>query len=553
MLGERTHVPRLTALAVALLLALGLLGTPASDAGTLPVSVSGPVSEAASPAVTPQLTWRACTSAQLAALGLECARLTVPRDHARPDGPTISLALTRLRHTSSTYNGVLLTNPGGPGGSGLTMPTLSDYVPGGVGSTYDWIGFDPRGVGASSPALRCRRDHFGYDRPSYVPRTKRVVRQWLARSRRYAAACADTAAERALLPHLTSLDTVGDMEAIRLALGVERISFYGFSYGTWLGQLYATRHPSRVHRLVLDGVVDPGRVWYSANLDQDRAFDANLDAFFRYLAAHPGTFRLGSGWRAIKRGYYATLRRLDRHPAAGRRLGPAELTDVMMDAGYYVYNWSSLGRAYADLVRKRRGGELLSVYRDTQMGDDNSYAVYNAVQCTDVSWPGWTRTRRDSWAVHRRAPFATWGNTWFNAPCLTWRAHAHARPSVSGKGLDTKVLLISETRDAATPYAGALAVRRLFPTASLVAGVGGTTHSSSLSGVGCVDNAVARYLRDGTTPDRRSGDGADLRCPRVPPPDPWDIWGRTAGRPSQSAGLPESLRADLVAAQRAGR
>ena len=97
-----------------------------------------------------------------------------------------------------------------------------------------------------------------------------------------------------------------------------------------------------------------------------------------------------------------------------------------------------------------------------------------------------------SWAVHRRAPFLTWGNTWYNAPCLTWQAPAHRKLAVTGSAVTAKILLISETRDAATPYAGALHVRRLFPTASLVAGVGGTTHASSLSGVACVDNAVGR-------------------------------------------------------------
>ncbi len=520
-----------------MLLAFGLLSVPAADAGT-PTLVPSPL-----------VVWKQCSNPELAYYGLECASLAVPLDHANPTGPKIRLALTRKLHTAA-FKGVLLTNPGGPGGSGLTLPALSDYVPGNVGASYDWIGFDPRGVGASSPSLHCSRSYFGYNRPSYVPNKAWIARHWLRKNSSYAAACANTAGKRALLRHVTTLDTVRDMDAIRAALGAEKLNYYGFSYGTYLGQVYATRYPTRVGRFVLDGVVNPTRVWYAANIDQDRAFDANMTTYWRYLAAHPSTFRLGKKWRSIKRGYYRTLRRLDRKPAAGGRLGPAELADSMLDAGYYVYDWVGLGLDYAALVKRKRGAAILARYRDAQMGDDNGFAMYNAVQCSDVAWPEWARTRQDSWAVHRRAPFLTWGNTWYNAPCLTWRAPPKPRLGVSGRAVTAKMLLISETRDAATPYAGALGVRNLFPSASLVAGVGGTTHSSSLSGVACVDNSVANYLRTGIVPTRLSGTRADRSCPRLAPPQPWG--GARVTTPPLDAMSP-TLRQDLIEAQRTGR
>ncbi len=536
---------RLGVMGAALLVVLALLAVPGASSAAGPEAV-------APPAASPGVTWKKCADPELDYLGLQCGRLRVPLDHAKPSGAQITLALTRKLHTASPYQGVMLTNPGGPGGSGLSLPAMSDYVPGGVGERFDWIGMDPRGVGASTPSLHCSRRYFGYDRPSYVPRATWIYRSWLARARNYASACASTAGKRALLPHLTTLDTVRDMELVRRALGAEKLGFYGYSYGTYLGELYATRYPSRVGRFVLDGVVNPQRVWYAANFDQDRGFEASINQFWLYLAKHSRDFHLGTSWRAIRSGYFRQLTLLDRKPLVGGRLGPDELHDAMLDAAYYVYDWDTLGYAYADLVRRHQGATLVQRYRDGQPNDDNGFAVYNAVQCTDTAWPGWARTRSDTWAVHRRAPFATWGNTWYNAPCLTWRAPRHHKLVASGRAVSAKILLVNETRDAATPYSGALTTRRLFPSSSLVAGVGGTTHASSLSGVPCVDNAVAAYLRSGVVPARRSGNRADRSCPRLQPPVPLQI-GRAQARAESGSPVDRMsplLRRDLRAAQR---
>jgi pimeloyl-ACP methyl ester carboxylesterase len=534
--SRSTLIALLVASLVASLAAAGLLLPTAT-----PAALAAPA---------PGVRWTACHG-DLGSMGLQCGSLTVPLDHADPTGLTVRLALTRRPHTGSTYRGVMLVNPGGPGATGRRLAAIGGSVPGGVGDSYDWIGFDPRGVGASSPSLHCTRGEFGDDRPDYRPTRAPLVRYWLAKSRSYAAACARTAGQRALLQHLTTLDTVLDMDDIRAALGATQLSFYGFSYGTYLGEVYATRFPQRVGRFVLDGVVDPTRVWYLSNLDQDRGFDRNIDVFFHYLAAHPKAFKLGRKAKAVRRGYYRELRRLKKHPAAHHNLGPDELSDAMLDAGYYVYDWVQLGHDYSALVRGHRGGALLARYRRENAGDDNEYAIYNAVSCSDVAWPGWARTSADARAINRTAPFATWLNTWFNAPCLFWHAPHRARLAVSGASLSSKMLLISETRDAATPYSGALRVRRLFPSASLVAGAGGTTHASSLSGVACVDDTVAAYLRSGVVPGRSSGNGPDRTCPRVPPPSPAFVGGRLTSQPTDR--LPPVLRHDLLKAQLIGR
>jgi pimeloyl-ACP methyl ester carboxylesterase len=332
-----------------------------------------------------------------------------------------------------------------------------------------------------------------------------------------------------------------------VALGASKINFYGFSYGTYLGQVYATKHPTRVGRFVLDGVVDPATWWYGANLRQERQFDRNLNAFFKWVAKHPGAYHLGRDRRAIRRGYNAMLKSLDRHPAYHRKLGPDELTDGILNAAYYVYNWDYIATAYSRLVRSHRGKLMFRLYADTTMGDDNGYAVYLGVQCSDVLRPPWRTQVKDAWRIHEKRPFLAWDNTWFNAPCRDWPAPSHSRLGVSGSAAASaggRFLLINETRDAATPYSGALRLRSRFPSSRLIAGVNGTTHAGSLSGVHCVDSRISTFLATGALPTRLSGSRADVNCPKVPPPP------ASSARSTSGGGVPPALRSLLTAAQR---
>ena len=522
----------LTAAGAAAVLVGSLAGVPA-------VSAQPTRAAHASATVAAPLVFGPCADPALTARGLTCGSLKVPLDYAKPDGPQITLQVTRRLHTTLVSKGVVLTNPGGPGGDGSTLPVLQQYVPNGAGMAYDWIGWAPRGVAPSSPALRCAPKYFGYNRPNYVPSIPSRMSFWKHKTAAFSAACGRAAA-KALLPHLTTRDNARDMDSIRAALGEEQINYYGFSWGTYLGQVYARLFPSRVGRFIWDGVVDPTRVWYSANLDQDRAFDSNMNIFWMWLAKYPSKFHLGSDWRKIRAGYYAELKKLDRRPAAGGKLGPDELGDAMLGAGYYIYGWDDLGHAYSDLIRKGNGAALLAEYAGGDPADNNGYSIYSGVQCTDNPWPAASQTIRDSWRTHRVAPFLTWGNTWYNFPCQTWPVKAQRRTTINGTGISNKILLISETRDAATPYAGALKVRSLFPTASLIAGVGGTTHASSLSGVACVDDAVAAFLSDGTVPKRVSGSRADKLCPKLAPPTPTTVGARTM--PPATTGVPADVR-----------
>ena len=488
-------------------------------AGVLASTVVAPSASAVAPEeFTPApISWAPCQSGGLARAGAECGFLEVPLDYANPQGETVSLAVSRVRHTSADYQGVMLVNPGGPGGSGLGLSVLGRAVPHGAGEAYDWIGFDPRGVGSSRPALSCDPGYSGYNRPAYVPRTPDLERTWLDRSRGYAAACAKNGP---LLEHMRTTDVAEDMDTLRKALGQERINYLGFSYGTYLGQVYATRHPDRVRRMVLDSNVDPRKVYYQSNLDQDVAFDHNIGVYFDWVARHDDTYHLGTTATAVERLWYDRQRELTTTPAGGV-IGPDEWTDIFLQAGYYQSTWEELTEAFAGWVHQRDWQTLTTRYDETNPpGDDNGFAVYNAVQCTDAPWPrSWTRWKVDNWITHAKAPFETWGNAWFNAPCLTWPVPAGERVDVDGRGVPG-ALLIGEEFDAATPFEGNLEVRRRFPHARLIGEPGGTTHAGSLAGNACVDDRIADYLATGALPPRKPGDRADALCEPLPEPEP---------------------------------
>jgi pimeloyl-ACP methyl ester carboxylesterase len=490
-------------------------------AGALVALLAALVVAAPQPAAAAHgLRWGLCPTylyPDLRGSGVECAHISVPLDYSHPSGSHITLELSRLRHTSSDYKGVILVNPGGPGSPGLDLPpSLEPYVPGGVGADYDWVGWDPRGVGASHPALHCQDNYFDGPRRSYTPSSKSLLHYWLSRSKKYAASCAKKFP--GLIKHLTSVDSAKDMERIRRALGVSRISFYGFSYGTYLGEIYATMYPAHVKYMVLDSVVDPRNVWYQVNLSQDVAFDRNVKIYFAWVAKYDSTFHLGATQQAVRKRYYAQLASLAKHPKG--KLGPDEFADAMAGAAYYRFGWVTLARAWHSLAASGNTGAMLEQYAEVDLpGDDNEFAVYSAVQCTDAHWPrSWSRWQKDNDAYAKKFPFLTWNNAWYNAPCLYWKAKAHNPVNVKGHGVSA--LLIDETLDAATPYDGSLEVRRRFAHSSLIAEPGGTTHADSLSGDRCVDSKIAAYLRDGTRPARKTWDGPDALCSPLPNPRP---------------------------------
>ncbi len=509
----------MTALATAAAMGAALLGAPAAQAATGP--------GAAPDYQPPPIAWTKCSPA---IAGAQCGFVTVPLDYAEPGGTKIKIAVSRIKHTvpDAQAQGPMLVNPGGPGGSGLSLSRLGGNVPNGAGNAYDWIGFDPRGVGASRPALSCIADYGGYNRPEYDPaKAPGVTTTWLAKSAKYAAACAAKGGD--LINHLTTLESVKDMDSIRKALGAKQINFYGFSYGTYLGQVYATVYPQNLRRAVFDGVVDHRGVWYQDNLGQDVAFQKTIEIYFDWVAKYDSVYHLGNTGQAVEKLYYSEQDKLRAHPAGGQ-IGPSEWTDIFLQAGYYVFGWQDTASMFSKWVHNRDFASLKAAYDSAASVDkDNGYAIYLGVQCTDTQWPkSLPQILADNARVAAKAPFETWGNAWYNGPCSYWKAPARTPVEINGADAPP-ILLINETLDAATPYSGALEARKEFPRSVLVEGVGGTTHAGSLSGVACTDDTVAAYLSTGALPKRVAANRSDKRCDPVPQPVPTALSAPAAG------------------------
>ena len=463
-------------------------------------------------AAAPSINWGACADASLRTAHGQCGFLSVPLDYAHPSGRHIQIAVSRIRATgpAGKRQGPLLINPGGPGDAGLTQSAyLATTLPKDITAAYDLVGFDPRGVGRSKPALVCTKNYQAGVRPHYAPTSAHdpVVRTWLKRSAAFARDCQK--AQPTLLAHVTTAEAARDLDELRRALGVRQINYYGFSYGTYLGQVYATMFPTHTRRLVFDGVVDPRGIWYGAEHAQDAAFQVAIQHFFAWVAANDKVLHLGATEKAVRARNIREQHALDRKPVGV--IGGDEWNDVFLEAGYFQADWPDIAAAWKDWVAGKHA-RLLGRYHDGLEDQDNSYAMYLGVQCTDAAWPrDFATWRRDATTLAARAPFETWANVWYDAPCLTWPVPGGHPVPINGAATPS-VLLVNSTLDGATPFDGALAVRRLFPHAVLVAQDGSISHADTLNGNHCVDAAVLAYLRTGTLPPRTLTDGPDVSC-----------------------------------------
>ena len=519
----------------AVLTVTALLGIGAcSAAGTSSSQATPPVAGNAQASGAPQATgpvvpehgtlhWRSCAGALRQDGVPDCAVLSVPVDYAKPGGRHISLALDMIPATApkSQQQGILLVNPGGPGGSGLSLAVdVAQGLSRAVAARYDIVGFDPRGVGSSVPALSCEPRFFSGPRPNYIPASAAAEQVLINRAKTYAIDCGRRFGW--LLPYMTTEDAARDMDAIRAAFGVSKINYYAVSYGTYLGQVYATLFPDRIRRMVLDSVVDPTGVWYADNVQQDYAFQGRIEAFYAWVAKYDGLYHLGGTAAQVQAAWYRARDQLLADPVSGT-ISADQFDDTFQLGGYLDAFWPGQAQALASYVNDGQTSDLITQYQvaAAQSYNENEFAVYNAVQCSDVNWPrSWSFWTSDTEQVYRKAPFQAWDNAWYNAACAFWPVKGPAKPlQIKGAGLPG-ILMLQGTLDPATPYAGAQNAHKLLPSARMVVVEGGGNHGQSMEQPSdtCVQGYLNSYLATGALPSAPGP--VNATCPPVPAPTP---------------------------------
>jgi pimeloyl-ACP methyl ester carboxylesterase len=420
----------------------------------------------------------------------QCATVTVPVDYAAPTGPTIGIGIVRQPAKDQAHKlGVLLVNPGGPGGSGIET-VESGQVPQAVADRFDVIGFDPRGVGRSA-ALKCP---VGPDTPYYGnpdpgdPAAESSTEQAV---NSYDQSCGD--ANRTLLPHLGTRDVARDMDSLRNALGQQQITYLGYSYGTSIGQVYGEMFPQRVRAMVLDGVVDvtlPG-----LDPSQAESFENSLHQFAADCASNP-TCPAGPDAIAMLDRVRARVRTAPLPVAGTTPLSPGLLELGVVLPLYSKDNWPVLAKALkaADSGDGRPMRQLADKYFQGSNSD-----TYNAVTCLDDSWPrNPQEVLAQARAAEARAPHFSGNVLVSGLTCAGWPVPQDPLTPPTGQGL-APTLVIGTTNDPATPYQNSVKLVSQLPGSALLTHRG-DGHTVYGQGNTCVDDQVNRYLTDLTLP-----------------------------------------------------
>ncbi|NAZ76390.1 alpha/beta fold hydrolase [Kineococcus sp. T13] len=477
--------------------------------------------------------WAPCTAEQFSPqevqfgvleLGLECALVSVPRDWGDPAaGEPLSIAISRLHREGPRPERTVLTNPGGPGGAGLSMAVYGTI---GALTGVEVVGVDVRGTGAST-ALECGDEVVAATLALPDPRDRSDAA--LDRTAELASQAARACQQDPLAPVVTTEQTVADLDLVRAVLERDTIDWFGVSGGTWLGAQYATYFPARVGRFVLDSNVDVTAAWQQAFEYQPMAFQRRFDEDFRPWAARWNwLFRLGADPAAVTRTYEEVRAGLAVEPLQVPGVGavtPKLLDDVTASSMYSKLAfedlaWSMLSLRVALLARS--AGDLLGVQRATEQAgeamrvasrsDETLAATFQTITCNDTAW---TRGQR-AWdeagdRYGQRFPLVGWSVT--SQPCAYYDRPELTLPRPDGRDLPP-LLVLQSTHDPATAYEGALRTAAALPSSRTVTVVDEGDHGVYLTGNACVDEVVDAFLLTGAAPE------GDVTCEGTGVPAP---------------------------------
>ncbi|MFB6782718.1 alpha/beta hydrolase [Streptomyces sp. NPDC056352] len=463
------------------------------------VAIPGASAAEAPSAKTPStVRWGDCPK-DSALPGLECSTLKVPLDYRHPEGKKIEVAISRLASMKPEKRwGVLFTNPGGPGGAGLNYPALLKLggLPQSVLDTYDVIGFDPRGIGHSTP-VTCDLTPEQQVRGNFPeqPDTLADVAKEATYAKTVAKQCA-TSKTASLLPHITTANTARDMDRIRVALGEPKISYDGTSYGTYLGAVYTTMFPQHSDRIVLDSNLGPGGYDATAMRMFARGLQDRFPDFAKFAAEHP-EYGLGTTPAQVTAKYYELAARLDKKP--------------VQEVNGTLFRGATFGLLYTEAGMAGLAQLWKAVDTDTPLPApppalpwenlENSSSGRLAVICGDSRWPRSVLPYQAHVAIDRiRYPMV--GAMAANiGPCAYWPTNpVEPQVRISDRG-PSNVLMVQNERDPGTPLVAARKLRRAFGKRATMVTADQGGHGVYPYGKNqCANDAVTSFLTTGERP-----------------------------------------------------
>ncbi|HEV7899768.1 MAG TPA: alpha/beta hydrolase [Planosporangium sp.] len=468
-------------------------------------------------ALSATVTWRPCPDTAKSALGrtpanvtYECGKVNVPQDWTKPNGgKQFGIALLRARATHQTDRiGSLLVDPGGPGGSGVDLATyLSVGLPAEITQRFDIVGFDPRGVGGSDQ-VKCFSDadldaSFGADPdPVSQPDFDKTV----TLSRKMAQSCGAKYGDA--LPLFSTEQAARDMDAIRTALGEQKLTYLGYSYGTLLGAVYAQLFPTHVRALVLDGAVDPTLNSVASAESQAKGFEHAFDNFAAWCRSNAAKCPIAPDARAVVTSAMDAARRAPVTGSGGRPATTGWIQTAVVSSLYSQDQWPQLATAM-DNLRKGNGTGIFRLAdsyaeRDARGRYSNLFDANAAVNCADdASTPSVDKLR--ALQAEWRQKYPLFGaSSALNLLCAQWPGKRDPYPAGAAKGAPP-ILVVGTTGDPATPYEQTPKLADMLGTGVVLTwqGEGHTAYPQTR----CITNAVNRYLVDLTVPAK------GLTCP----------------------------------------
>ncbi|GAA2178239.1 alpha/beta hydrolase [Leucobacter tardus] len=449
--------------------------------------------------------------------GTQCADVYAPIDWADPAGDRITLRLVKQPATGGEAVGTLFVNPGGPGasGAGFVAGGVDGSVTQQVQAAYDIVGWDPRGVGASTP-VDCYDDAqmddylFGDDEAENLePGSDEWIAAAVDESTKFGEACA--AETGPLIAHVGTDETVRDLDMLRAIFGEDTLDYIGYSYGTMIGARYADAYPERVGRLVLDGAMDPDTSEFDVVREQTRGFEAALRAYVADCLERDGCPLTGNVDTAMSQ-IGDLLQRVDAEPVTGddgRIVTVNTLLTAIITPLYSPDSWSALD----DLFSTVSAGDaqvalgLADFYFNREDGQytDNQTEAFSAINCADYGSDfDAERMREQADELARIAPTIGPYQGYGEVSCARWPSAGESqRSAVSGAGA-APILVVGTTGDPATPYRWAESLAEQLESGVLVTyeGEGHTAYGENA----CVDETVDAYLLEGTVP------ATDPRC-----------------------------------------